>query len=64
MLHLEPHKVMVCVGPGEECEAALDYAVSQALSRKCDIHLVMALPPVNKTITGFPVAAIRSINSS
>ena len=46
MLHLEPHKVMVCVAPGEECEAALDYAVAQALSRKCDIHLVMALPPV------------------
>jgi len=46
MLDIEPHQVMVCVGPGEECEAALGYAVAQALGRKCGIHLVMALEPV------------------
>ena len=46
MLNLEPRKVMVCVSPGEDCEAALEFAVAQARSRECDIHLAMALRPI------------------
>ncbi|MGD9960132.1 universal stress protein [Nocardioides sp.] len=45
MLNTDPHNVMVCVSPGEDCEAALEYAVAQARSRGCRIHLVSALPP-------------------
>jgi nucleotide-binding universal stress UspA family protein len=46
MLNIEPHKVMVCVSPGEDCDAALEFAVEQARSRKCDLHLASALRPV------------------
>ena len=46
MLNIEPHKVMVCVSPGEECDAALEYAFAQARSRECAIHLAMALRPI------------------
>jgi nucleotide-binding universal stress UspA family protein len=62
MLNIEPHKVMVCVNPGEECDAALEFAVDQARSRKCDIHLAMALRP----IWGGPtdVADLRVVDGS
>ena len=46
MLDIEPHKVMVCVSPGEDCDAALEFAVAQARSRECDVHLAMALRPI------------------
>lgn len=46
MSNIAPHKVMVCVSPGDDCEAALEFAVAQALSRHCDIHLLMALQPI------------------
>lgn len=47
MLDIEPHKVMVCVSPGEAYEASLDFAVAQARQRECGIHLVMALRPIS-----------------
>ena len=57
MLNIEPHKVMVCVSPGEDCEAALEFAVAQARSRECDLHLVMVLRP---TLVGLTeVADVR-----
>ena len=46
MLNIEPHKVMVCVSPGEDCEAVLEFAVARARSRECDLHLVMVLRPI------------------
>lgn len=46
MLNIEPHKVMLCVSPGEECDASLEFAVVQARSRGCAIHMVMALRPI------------------
>lgn len=46
MLDIEPHKVMVCVSPGEDCEAALDFSVAEAQRRGCGIHLVTALRPI------------------
>jgi len=62
MLNIEPHKVMVCVSPGEDYEAALDFAVAQALSRECGIHLVMALPPIWVGPTG--VADLRVMDGT
>lgn len=57
MVNIEPHKVMVCVSPGEDCEAALEFAVAQARSRGCDLHLVMVLRPILVGLT--EVADVR-----
>ena len=62
MLNIEPHKVMVCVSPGEDCEAALDFAVAQARSRECGIHLVMALRPI--WVGPTDVADLRVVNGT
>ena len=57
MLNIEPHKVMVCVSPGEDCEAGLEFAVAQARSRGCGIHLAMVLRPILVGLTD--VADVR-----
>ena len=46
MLNIEPHKIVVCVSPGEDYQASVDFAIAQARSRGCDIHLAMALRPI------------------
>ena len=46
MLDLEPRKVLVCVSPGEDCDASLDLALSEARRRRCGIHLVLAVGPM------------------
>ena len=46
MLNIEPHKIVVCVSPGEDYQASLDFAIAQAQSRGCDIHLAMAIRPM------------------
>jgi nucleotide-binding universal stress UspA family protein len=46
MLNIEPHKIVVCVSPGEDYRASVDFAIAQARSRGCDIHLAMAIRPV------------------
>jgi len=46
MLEIEPQKVLVCVSPGEDCQATLDYAVAEADRRGCGIHLALAVRPV------------------
>ncbi|CUR57263.1 putative UspA domain protein [metagenome] len=52
MLNTEPRNVMVCVTPGEDCDAALEYAVAQARLRECRIHLVTAIPAFFSGATG------------
>jgi nucleotide-binding universal stress UspA family protein len=42
MLDSDPPKVLVCVSPGEDCEASLEFAVAEARRRGCGIHLVLA----------------------
>lgn len=46
MLPIEPRKILMCVSPGESFEAALDFAVAEALRRGCGIHLALAVRPV------------------
>ncbi len=46
MLKTEPRNLLVCVSPGEDCGAALEYAVAQARGRGCGVHLVTVLPPL------------------
>lgn len=46
MLEIDPPKVLVCVSPGEDCQATLDYAVAEAGRRGCGIHLALAVRPV------------------
>ena len=46
MLDIEPHKVVVCVRPGDDYEASFHYAVARARRRKCGIHLVLAVRPL------------------
>jgi len=46
MLPIEPRKILLCVSPGEDFEAALDYAVAEAARRDCGIHLALAVRPV------------------
>ncbi len=44
MLNSDSRTVMVCVSPGEPCDAALEYAVAEARTRGSRIHLVTAMP--------------------
>ncbi len=46
MLPIEPRKILLCVSPGEDFEAALDYAVTESARRGCGIHLALAVRPV------------------
>ncbi|MET0840401.1 MAG: universal stress protein [Marmoricola sp.] len=46
MLELDPPKILVCVSPGEDCAASLEYAVKEAARRGCGIHLALAVRPV------------------
>lgn len=46
MLDIEPHKVVVCVRPGDDYEASFHYAVARARRRRCGIHLVLAVRPM------------------
>jgi nucleotide-binding universal stress UspA family protein len=46
MLKIDPAKILVCVSPGEDCAASLDYAVAEAAHRGCGIHLAMAIRPM------------------
>src|SRR4051794_31848761 len=46
MLPIEPSKILMCVSPGEDFEAALDFVVAEAGRRGCGIHLVLAVRPV------------------
>ena len=46
MLPIEPKKVLMCVSPGEDFEAALDFTVAEATRRGCGIHLALAVHPV------------------
>ena len=46
MLDIKPHKVLVCVSPGEDYDASLDLAVAEARRRGCGIHLALAVRPV------------------
>ena len=44
MLDIEP-KVIVCVSPGEDFEAALEFAVAEATRRGCGVHLAWRYAP-------------------
>lgn len=46
MLDIKPHKILVCVSPGEDCAASLDLAVAEAQRRGCGVHLALAVRPV------------------
>ena len=46
MLRIEPAKVLMCVSPGEDFEAALDFTVAEATRRGCGVHLALAVRPV------------------
>ena len=46
MLETTPRKVLVGVASGEQVDAALDFAVSEALRRGVGVHLVHAVNPV------------------
>src|SRR3954449_10464101 len=46
MLRIEPTQVLMCVSPGEDFEAALDFTVAEAGRRGCAVHLALAVPPV------------------
>jgi len=46
MLPIEPKKVLMCVSPGEDFEAALDVTVAEATRRGCGVHLALAVRPV------------------
>lgn len=46
MLETTPRKVLVGVATGEQVDAALDFAVSEALRRGVGVHLVHAVNPV------------------
>ena len=46
MLDIKPHKILVCVSPGEDCSASLDLAVTEAQRRGCGVHLALAVRPV------------------
>lgn len=46
MLPIEPRKILLCVSPGEDFEAALDYTVAEAARRGCGIHLALAVRPI------------------
>ncbi len=52
MLKLETGKILVCVSPGEDCEASLDYAVSEARRLGSGIHLALAVRPLGVTPAG------------
>lgn len=45
MLDIKPHKILMCVSPGEDCGASLDLAVAEARRRGCGIHLALAVRP-------------------
>lgn len=46
MLPIEPKKILMCVSPGEDFGASLDYVVAEATRRGCGIHLALAVHPV------------------
>ena len=46
MLRIEPAKVLMCVSPGEDFAAALDFTVAEATRRGCGVHLALAVRPV------------------
>jgi len=46
MLPIEPRKILLCVSPGEDFEAALDLAVAEAQRHDCGIHLALVVRPV------------------
>jgi nucleotide-binding universal stress UspA family protein len=46
MLDIEPRKILVCVSPGEDCDASLDFAVAEARRRGCGIHLALVVRPL------------------
>jgi nucleotide-binding universal stress UspA family protein len=46
MLPIKPSKILLCVSPGEDLAASLDYAVAEATRRSCGIHLALAVRPV------------------
>jgi nucleotide-binding universal stress UspA family protein len=52
MLGIEPRKVLMCVSPGEDFEAALDLTVAEATRRGCGIHVALAVRPVLLGPTG------------
>jgi nucleotide-binding universal stress UspA family protein len=49
MLDLQPRKIVVCVSPGEDCQASLDFALAEAQRRGCGIHLALSVGPVLAT---------------
>ena len=46
MLPIEPQKILMCVSPGEDFQAALDFVVAEAKRRGCGVHLALAVRPV------------------
>ncbi len=46
MLDIEPRKILVCVSPGEDCAASLDFAAAEARRRECGVHLALAVRPL------------------
>ncbi|ROR90853.1 universal stress protein [Nocardioides aurantiacus] len=46
MMDIEPHKVLVCVSPGEDCTASLELAAAEARRRGCGVHLAVAVGPL------------------
>ena len=39
-------QILMCVSPGEDFEAALDYVVEEAARRGCGVHLALAVRPI------------------
>ena len=42
----EPRQILMCVSPGDDYEAALDYVVAEAARRRCGIHLALVVRPL------------------